>query len=418
MGALRASRVAFVHANLLTSGLVLRLAQRSSHAAAFAHSTGADAAAGIAATAKRMSDALRLLDSVYSPVSAPDFPRPLPTRDSGKCANGDRRYLWTDAFAVIAYTSFADALERAEAMDSSEFECAPERYRRAANLLIDAVHAGLGAPRSASAPDAMRADESGISPTGFVGLRIGKLHSAAQTDAGMALDGQYWHYIDKWLLALVRAGRADDAAAIAKVAFPPFFDAGPAGDGRGGGIRWKLSVDASAPPFMQRAYASDDALLALVVFGLIEHHRSDDAPSLAGECLLLREALRGYAPGVTHDPLGWGLEALVDDFVEGHPRTAPLKHAAPSALDACHLGLPFRLYGAVLGAIVAHASGRPLARTDSIESLLALGLEHERNAMAKGGSEDSSINRVMLAACLLAPGAFARREGEPLVRLG
>ncbi|KAJ1640785.1 hypothetical protein T492DRAFT_854344 [Pavlovales sp. CCMP2436] len=308
----------------------------------------------------RMYSALALLESVYGPVDTHGFPRALPPQEAGRCANGDGCYLWTDAFAVLAFTTISDTLER----DDLKFGD-PARYRRAADALVEAVHEGLGKPCSASALDAMRPD--GRSPTGFVGLRIGKLRSAAQTDVGMSFDGQYRHYMDKWLLALVRAGRADEAVAIAKVVFPCFFDPGRQGDGRDGGILWKLS-----------------------------------------EIGLLRNALIDYA--------------IFDGFVDGYPRTTPLARVARYALDPRHLSLHFRLYGALLGARVASscARGRALASVADMKSLLALSLEQEAEAEAGDEPcEHSSINRVMLAACCVAtPGSsFGRRAGEPLVKL-
>lgn len=350
---------------------------------------------------------------MYGPIDGASFPAPLPPREAGACANGDRRYLWTDAFAVLALATIADNLDGAPP-GSPLGE--PARFRCAAGALVNAVHAGLGAPRSPAAADAMRADPR--SPTGHVGLRIGKVSSAPRTDVGMALDGQYFHYLDKWLLALVRAGRADDAAAIAKAAFPPFFDAGPHGDGRGGGVRWKLSADASAPLGLAHARATDDTLGARIVLGLVEHHRSRAAPSLRAELALLDAALRGYVPRATDDPLGWGLQAFFDGFVRGQPRARALAALAPRALDARHFALPFRLYGALLGARVAlmRPAGAPLARAADVERLMDAGLERERRAAAADGQEHTSINRVMLAACCIAtPGAFAPRDGEPLV---
>ena len=58
------------------------------------------------------------------------------------------------------------------------------------------------------------------------------------TDYGMHYDGQYWHYIDKWLFALARTNHIEDGIRIAKSCFPYFFSSGK----YGGGIRWKLSV--------------------------------------------------------------------------------------------------------------------------------------------------------------------------------
>ena len=63
------------------------------------------------------------------------------------------------------------------------------------------------------------------------------------TDYGMRYDGQYWHYVDKWLLALARTDHVDEGVRIAKSCFPYFFSSSS-----GGGIRWKLSVGEFAIP--------------------------------------------------------------------------------------------------------------------------------------------------------------------------
>jgi predicted solute-binding protein len=60
----------------------------------------------------------------------------------GLCANGKRRYLWTDDFGVLAFMSIGDAYER-----KGEHAKA-EKYRKATNTLVDVVHQSLGAPRS------------------------------------------------------------------------------------------------------------------------------------------------------------------------------------------------------------------------------------------------------------------------------
>jgi hypothetical protein len=253
------------------------------------------------------------------------------------------------------------------------------------------------------------------SPTGHVGLRIGKVSSRKVTDYGMSFDGMYWHYVDKWLLALARSGHADEGIRIAKSCFSYFFHPGDDGTGRGGGIRWKLSVDASAPPSLERARASDDTLVALIVFSILEAGRtSKTTPSLADEIRMLKASLKGYRPHVTDDPLGWGLEAMYDQFLEGHVRTRALASLQSSALDPSHLSLPFRLYGAMIGARIA---GEAVAPQRKIDKLIELSLQHEARAAAKGFEEHSSINRVMLAMCMLCPGALGKLPTDPTVRL-
>jgi hypothetical protein len=244
-------------------------------------------------------------------------------------------------------------------------------------------------------------------------LRIGKVSSRRVTDYGMRFDGMYWHYVDKWLLALARAGRAGEGIRLARSCFPRFFDRGGGGDGRQGGIRWKLSVDASPAPGLERAGPGDDTLVALIVFCILEGQRTPDMPSLREEIRLLQNALVGYRPRVTDDPLGWGLEAVYDQFLEGHPRRAALRAAHSRALHPSHLSLPFRLYGAMIGARVA---GEAVAPPSLVDELVGLSVEHEQK-MAGRYEEHSSINRVMLAMCLLCPGALARRDEDPLLSL-
>ena len=328
---------------------------------------------------------MALLDSVYGTVESMDFPRPLPAGEAGLCADGghQRRYLWTDAFGVLAYTSMAQAYSQPPTNNPQQ----AQRYQDAADRLIQVVHQCLGTPRSQQ--DHMQVDPN--SPTGFVGLRIGKVETRKVTDYGMQLDGQYWHYIDKWLLALERAGHADEAIRIAKSVFPYFMDAGPQGTGVGGGIRWKLSVDATPPPAWQRAHASDDTLVALIVFSILQQqHGSSAGVSLEQEIQMLRNSLQGYRLRVTDDPLGWGLEAIFDQYLQNQPRQAALASLQARAVHPSHLSLPFRLYGALMGAKIA---GAAVASPQRVDELIIKSLKHEKEAMERGYEEHSSINR-------------------------
>jgi hypothetical protein len=361
-----------------------------------------------------MADPMILLNSVYGPVDSPTFPLPMPEEEAGACADGDqRRYLWTDAFGVLAYVSIADFYESEGNYTESE------KYRQAANILVDVVHKCLGSPRSGDKCDAMIPDAS--SPTGFVGLRIGKVLSREETDPGMIYDGMYFHYIDKWLLALARSNRIEEGIKIAKGCFPFFFDAGPDGSGPSGGIRWKLSINASPPRALKRAYASDDTLNALIVFSILEANRvnlSNDTPSLKNEIELLQRSLIGYSPRASsYDPLGWGLEVMFDQFIEDQPRWNTLALTHPIVLDEVHLSLPFRLYGALIGARIG---GEKVAPTKKVDALIQVSKSREIEAISLGHSrreEHSSINRVMLAMCMLCPGALGRRSNDPLIML-
>ncbi len=107
-----------------------------------------------------------------------------------------RRYLWTDAFAVCNFLGLGQ-IDRALA-------------------LIDRVHHVLGRHRTddprngwlSGLPDA----EGEAHPT-LGGLRIGKpLHERAASEAAddsleWDRDGQYFHYLTKWMHALDQAAR-------------------------------------------------------------------------------------------------------------------------------------------------------------------------------------------------------------------
>ena len=365
------------------------------------------------ATEMRLKDPIVLLNSVYGPVDDPQFPLPMPSNEAGICFDGrQRRYLWTDAFGVLAYTSIAEVHQREGNVQEAK------KYRQAANILIDTVHRCLGSPRSEKIEDAMLPDSSSLSPTGFVGLRIGKVYSKQKTDFGMTYDGMYFHYIDKWLLALMRSDREEDAIKIAKSVFPYFFEPGPKRDGEFGGIRWKLSVDASPPINSCNGNgANDDTLNACILFSILEEHRtSDKIPSLRREITMLKKSLRGYTPRVSsNDPLGWGLEVLFDQFIEGNPRMNALASTYPNVVNKSHLSLPFRLYGALIGAKIA---GKNVVPIEKVDALIELSKSHEFEFLSKNDNEEhSSINQVMLAMCMLCPGSLGRKSSDTLFTL-
>ncbi|HET7362440.1 MAG TPA: hypothetical protein VFJ70_02590 [Burkholderiales bacterium] len=185
-----------------------------------------------------------------------------------------RRYLWTDAFAV--YTWLGLYLSRGEA-----------RFLDLATRLIAQVHAVLGAHNVDAAHPTAR------------GLRIGKrLPERSPSEPydpqlEWDRDGQYYHYLTRWMHALERAGRiAHDeryrawATELAAAAHQHFV--------RPGGIYWKMSVDLSRPLVAtQGMHDPLDGLVVMATLGL-----ASEARELARLC-----AGREWA---TNDPLGAG----------------------------------------------------------------------------------------------------------------
>jgi hypothetical protein len=159
-----------------------------------------------------------------------------------------RRYLWTDAFAVCNFLELYRQTQDAA-------------YKRLALRLVDQVHHVLGRHRDDDARvgwiSGLDEEEGEAQPT-LGGLRIGK--SLNERPPGEPInqrqewdrDGQYYHYLTKWMHALNRVGQVTGEAAyhlwameLAKTAHAAFTYA-PA---RGGSKRmyWKMSIDLSRP---------------------------------------------------------------------------------------------------------------------------------------------------------------------------
>jgi len=168
-------------------------------------------------------------------------------RDTGldPPSKSPRRYLWTDAFAVCNYLGAWREGRRQEDLDL-------------ALRLIDQVHHTLGRYRPG---DQRQGWLSGLDeaegerrPTAR-GLRIGKPLDERRPDQTYDLmlewerDGQYYHYLTKWMHALAQAGRVTEEARyieqgieLARAAHAAFAYGPPGGRKR---MYWKMSVDLS-----------------------------------------------------------------------------------------------------------------------------------------------------------------------------
>ncbi len=158
-----------------------------------------------------------------------------------------RRYLWTDAFAVCNFLE----LHRLTGN---------EDWRKFALDLVDQVHRVLGRHRD---DDPRTGWISGLSeeegerhPT-VGGLRIGKSMNERQPSEPYDdhlewdRDGQYYHYLTKWMHALDQVSRATEnlaynfqAVELAKAVHAAFVQHSPSGPQR---MFWKMSIDLSYP---------------------------------------------------------------------------------------------------------------------------------------------------------------------------
>lgn len=159
-----------------------------------------------------------------------------------------RRYLWTDAFAVCNYLE----LYR---------QTGEQAFLQLALKLVDQVHQILGQHRKDSQHSGWLSDlseeQAKQHPTQG-GLRIGKQlnerKSGEPIDESLEWnqDGQYFHYLTKWMHALNRVSQVTNksiynqwALELAKVAHAAFtYTPSTGGTKR---MVWKMSIDLSRP---------------------------------------------------------------------------------------------------------------------------------------------------------------------------
>jgi hypothetical protein len=232
-----------------------------------------------------------------------------------------RRYLWTDAHAVC---NFLSLYRRTADVD----------YRNLAIALIDQVHHVLGRHRD---DDPRRGWISGLDehtgsqhPTAG-GLRIGKELNERARDAPYDdrlewdRDGQYFHYLTKWMHALMRASVvigdsryrrwALELAQAAHAGFAVLRT--PAGRKR---LAWKMSIDLSY--VLVPSTGQHDALDAWVTY--------NELPDLESEISDIEETLDERAWN-TSDPLGIG--GLLFDAGRVFQLTAAKQVANPDLLS-------------------------------------------------------------------------------------
>ncbi|MGB9175952.1 MAG: hypothetical protein WCB46_04360 [Methanoregula sp.] len=218
------------------------------------------------------------------------------------------RYLWTDAFAVCNYLGLFKMTGNA-------------MYRELALRLVDQVHHTLGRHRDDDVRtgwiSGLSSWEGELHPTAG-GLRIGKSRPERGTSEPFSeqqewdRDGQYYHYLTKWMHALNRAGRVTGSPAynawaieLARTAHARFTYL-PPHDGRKR-MYWKMSIDLSRP--LVPSMGQHDPLDGLVTYQELlltaERETGRGEPPLEHEIVEMAGIGRGM-PLTTGDPLGIG----------------------------------------------------------------------------------------------------------------
>lgn len=213
----------------------------------------------------------------------------------------EQRYLWTDAFAVQTLFGLAHAYE-------------DNFYKDQALNLIDVVHEKLG---RYNRDDHRNGWISGLSeeegrkhPTAG-GLRIGKKMPERKADEPFnerlewERDGQYFHYITRWIHTLLQAEQETDEQYYADWAAELLLAGGKFIDKSDGRIRmyWKMSIDLSRP--LISSMGAHDPLEGLICAESIR----ETAPGKAQELESLTRDVKKLCAGrdwSTTDALGIG----------------------------------------------------------------------------------------------------------------
>ena len=224
-----------------------------------------------------------------------------------------RRYLWTDAFAVCNYLGKYRSRNDKEALEL-------------ALRLIDQVHNVLGRYRPGRGREGWisgLSEEEGAKRPTAGGLRIGKRLEERFPDEQYdpelewERDGQYYHYLTRWMHALAQAGRVtgdfryiEQGADLALAAHAAFVHSPLRGQRRS--LYWKMSVDLTRP--LVASMGQHDALDGYLTFVELQAAgaavRSGSRKLLVAEISELGMICRGGG-WETDDPLGIG-SLLVD----------------------------------------------------------------------------------------------------------
>lgn len=194
------------------------------------------------------------------------------------------RYLWTDAFAVCNFLGLF-------------VEHADEEALQLARRLVDQTHHVLGRHR----PDDPRRgwisglpEEQGEAHPTSGGLRIGKpLPERGPGDSAQDwdCDGQYFHYLTRWMHALDRMARVTGdatyhrwASELAGTAYERFSHVAASGASC---LFWKMSIDLSRPQVASMGL--HDPLDGFLTYCQLQATSSDDTS------LDLSREIRGLA---------------------------------------------------------------------------------------------------------------------------
>lgn len=350
-------------------------------------------------------------------------------------AKGDPtlRYLWTDAFAVLAFFGMARILKE-------------DSYSQMALRLIDLVHEHLGKfhPRDKrKGPiSGLSEKEAKLDPTA-AGLRIGKKLPERQKDQSYnsqlewERDGQYFHYLSRWMIVLLQAYKETKDEKYIFYAKRLFLSTRKFiyGSGSALAMYWKMDTELSRP--LVSSMGHHDPLEGLLCGLGIKNAILEEDPEMDELIKKFKFMCEGKSWATT-DPLGIGgllLNAVRSADLQVKGISLPSSVKPGKLFKECHdslmgtagLGkdenpnrrLAFRECGLSLGLQVTRGFKNDIFDTSSVEGLtqffpLASELEdfwlNREHRQASTWKDHLDINSVTLAASLLAsevPGVFS-----------
>ncbi len=242
-----------------------------------------------------------------------------------------QRYLWTDAFAACNFLGLYE-------------ESGDEKCKELALQLVSQVHETLGRYRKGETRtgwiSGLEEAEARLHPTAG-GLRIGKqLRERKATEPlderiEWDRDGQYFHYLTKWMHALNRVARATGelaynrwAVELARAIHARFVY--EPGGGREKRMYWKMSTDLSYP--LVRSMGLHDPLDGLITYAQLAATAAKNPEGQRGletEIADMAAMCKGRS-WITDDPLGIG--GLLSDAYRAAQLTASGDLSQPGLL--------------------------------------------------------------------------------------
>ncbi len=252
------------------------------------------------------------------------------------------RYLWTDAFAVCNFLGLYE-------------ETGDAKWKDLALSLVGQVHSTLGRYRKDDTRvgwiSGLDEQKGQFHPTAG-GLRIGKkLRERKSTEPlderlEWDRDGQYFHYLTKWMHALDRVARVTGGCAynrwaveLARISRARFVYS----SGKEKRMYWKMSTDLSYP--LVRSMGFHDPLDGLVTYTQLAETAAKD-PEMAVELETEITDMASMCKGrswATDDPLGIGgllsdafrvAQLMVSGYFAGSGLLVILIESALSGLEA------------------------------------------------------------------------------------